>query len=165
MKSYATVVIASMTFVLAANSELAADDQTRLAELDAFWDEISRTVREGDFEGYSATCHEEGVLVSGSKKYSQPLSEALARWKKEFVATKAGTIRANVEFRFSGRFGDSTTAHESGIFRYSTIDAEGTSKDEYIHFECSLVKKSGKWKTLMEYQKSIATLDEWKALK
>jgi hypothetical protein len=56
-------------------------------------------------------------------------------------------------------------SHETGIFRYSTVDSEGRSKDEYIHFEGLLVKKNGKWKTLMEYQKSKTTLQEWNALK
>ena len=68
-------------------------------------------------------------------------------------------------FRFSQRLGDATTAHETGIFRYSMIDSKGKGKDEYIHFECLLVKKNGKWKTLMEYQKAEATLKEWEALK
>ncbi len=165
MTSFKSGLIASTVLVVVFVPVLAADDEGRLAELDAFWAEVSRTVREGDFEGYKATCHNEGVLVSGSKKISQPLSEALARWKKEFVATKTGKVKANVEFKFSQRFGDSATAHETGIFRYSIIDSLGKSKDEYIHFEALLVKKNGRWKTLMEYQKSKATLDEWNTLK
>ncbi|MDH3583932.1 MAG: hypothetical protein OER86_06935 [Phycisphaerae bacterium] len=147
-----------------AESERAIDDTGRLKALDAYWAEVSRAVREGDFEGYSATCHAEGVLVSGLSRKSQPLSEALARWKKEFDSTKAGKIEANVEFRFSQRLGDRSTAHETGIFRYSTVDAQGTRKDEFIHFEGLLVKKSGRWKILMEYQKSRAALKDWKAL-
>jgi len=165
MKLFATIVITLMAFVFGAESELAADDKVRLGELDAYWAEVSRAVREGDFEGYKATCHEEGVLVSGSRRNSQPLSEALARWKQEFAATKSGRIKANVKFKFSQRFGDSTTAHETGIFRYSTVDSEGEGQDEYIHFEGLLVKKNGKWTILMEYQKSKATLQEWKALR
>ncbi len=150
--------------VTEAKSILAANEAERLAELDAFWAEVSRAVRTGDFEAYKATCHSEGVLVSGTKNMSQPLSDALARWKKEFVATKTGEMKASVEFKFSARLGDSTTAHETGIFCYSTVDSEGNSKDEYVHLEGLLVKQDGKWKTLMEYQKSKATLDEWKAL-
>jgi len=165
MKLFVTIVIVVVAFVLCAESELAADDRVRLSELDAYWAEVSRAVGEGDFEGYKATCHEDGVLVSGSRKNSQPLSEALARWNKDFVATKAGKVKANVEFRFSQRFGDGTTAHETGIFHYRAVDSEGKSKDRYIHFEGLLVKKNGKWKILMEYQKSKATLEEWKALK
>ncbi|MGD2123925.1 MAG: hypothetical protein PVJ76_19395, partial [Gemmatimonadota bacterium] len=38
--------------------------QDRTGELDAFWAEVSRTVAEGDFEGYAATYHEDAVLVS-----------------------------------------------------------------------------------------------------
>ena len=114
----ADFVTALMALALAAESGLAADDKARLAELDAYWAQVSRAVREGDFEGYKATCHEEGVLVSGSSQTSYPLSKALARWKQDFVDTKAGKIKANVEFRFSQRIGDETTAHETGIFRY-----------------------------------------------
>lgn len=165
MRLPATILIAMAASAVGSASGFAADDQARLAELDAFWAEVSRSVREGDFDAYKATCHKEGVLVSGTRKYSQPLAEALARWKKEFVATKSGSVQANVEFRFSQRLGDSTSAHETGIFRYSTVDAEGKSTEEYIHFECLLVKKDGKWKTLMEFQKSKATPKEWDALK
>ena len=140
-----------------------AEERARLAGLDAFWSEVSRTVREGDFEGYKATCHGEGVLVTGIKKTSQPLSQALERWSQDFVDTKAGKIKANVEFRFSQRLGDETTAHETGIFLYSSFGAEGQIRKDYIHFEALLVKRGG-WKTLMEYQKSKATREEWEAL-
>ena len=141
-----------------------ADDKARLAELDAFWAEVSRSVREGDFEGYKATCHDEGVLVSGSSKSCYPLSKALARWKPEFTDTKSGKMKASVEFRFSQRYGDETTAHETGIFLYSSTGSDGVPKQEYIHFECLLVKR-GDWKTIMEYQRSKATREEWDALK
>jgi len=135
-----------------------------VAELEAFWKEVSRSVHEGDFEAYVATCHPEGVLVSGSKKTSSPLSVALARWKKEFTATKSGEMKARVEFRFSQRLGDETTAHETGIFLYSSTGPDGKPKQEYIHFEVLLVKKDGHWKTLMEYQKSQASEKEWESL-
>ncbi len=141
-----------------------ADDAARLKELDAYWAEVSRTVREGDFDGYVATCHAEGVLVSGVKKLSQPLTQALARWKHEFADTRTGKIKANVEFRFSQRIGDDSTALETGIFLYSTVAPDGKEVKEYIHFEELLVKREG-WKVLMEYQKSKATPEEWNSLK
>ncbi|MEI6537184.1 MAG: hypothetical protein WCN98_17715 [Verrucomicrobiaceae bacterium] len=141
-----------------------ADEATRLKSLDAFWAEVSRTVREGDFDGYKATCHGEGVLVSGVKKMSQPLARALERWKQEFADTKAGKMKASVDFRFSQRLGDDTTALETGIFLYSSVSADGQVRNEYIHFEELLVKRDG-WKGLMEYQKSKATVEEWDALK
>ena len=142
----------------------AQKEEARLAELDAYWTEVSRAVREGDFEGYKATCHEQGVLVTGSKMTSYPLAKALARWKKDFTATKAGKIKAKVEFRFSQRFGDETTAHETGIFLYSFTDPEGLWKQEYVHFQALLLKGKDGWKIMMEYQKSKATKVEWNAL-
>ena len=153
----------------AAAERLAAKDTTegdasRLAELDTYWAEVSRSVREGDFEGYQATCHPEGVLVSGFSKTSYPLTEALARWKQGFADTQAGKMKASVEFRFSQRLGDATTAHETGIFLYSSADSDGDSAASYVHFEALLVKDMGAWKILMEYQKSKGSRDEWDAL-
>jgi len=141
-----------------------ASNAARLSQLDAYWAEVSRTVREGDFEGYKATCHESGVLVSGGSKTSVPLSKALARWKQDFLDTQSGKVKADVKFRFSQRFGDDTTAHETGIFLYSTLNDEGKSSQEYVHFQALLVKDNGKWKILMEYQKSKGSLAEWDAL-
>lgn len=136
----------------------------RLAELDAYWKEVSRSVNEGDFKAYAGGCHPEGILVTGTKKTSYPLSQALARWKHEFDATKAGTMKASVDFRFSHRYGDATTAHEAGVFLYRQ-EVEG--KDpiaEYIEFEMLLSKKEDGWKALMEYQKKAVTVAEWDAL-
>ena len=142
----------------------AQEEKVRLAELDAYWAEVSKTVREGDFEGYKATCHEKGVLVSGNKKTSYPLSQALARWKKDFTATKTGKTKAKVEFRFSQRFSDETTAHETGIFLYSFTDLEGNWKREYVNFQALLLKGKDGWKIMMEYQQSRSTKDEWDTL-
>ena len=138
--------------------------EKRTKELDDYWAEVSRSVREGDFQSYEATCHKEGVLVSGTNNSSYPLSDALARWKKDFTATKEGKIKANVEFRFSQRISDSTTAHETGIFLYSSGDPGANPKKEYIHFEALLVKRKGSWKIIMEYQKSKASQAEWNKL-
>lgn len=164
MKTSLFNLVILFAILLVAPLAAVAEEMARLAELDAFWREVSRTVREGDFEGYKATCHGEGVLVTGIKKTSQPLSKALERWNQDFVDTKTGKIKANVEFRFSQRLGDETTAHETGIFLYSSFGAEGQIRKDYIHFEALLVKRGG-WKTLMEYQKSKATREEWEALK
>jgi hypothetical protein len=167
MKLFCTIFITLLVSFGGNPSGMAADNEARLAELDRYWVEVARAVSTGDFEGYKATCHKEGVLVSGVKKHSEPLSDALKRWEKEFASTKSGKLMATVEFRFSQRIGGNTTAHETGIFQYSTVNSEGKRQDEYIHFEGLLVKDKddGKWKILMEYQKSKASMDEWKALK
>jgi ketosteroid isomerase-like protein len=149
---------------LACVSAEEAESSTRLAELDAYWQEVSRAVREGDFAAYRATCHPEAVLVSGKSEKSYPLSQALARWQKEFDATRDGTMQADVEFRFSQRFGDPATAHETGIFRYSATTEAKETTVEYIHFVALLIKKADGWKILMEHQARPATQEEWEAL-
>ena len=134
------------------------------SDLNAYWTEVSRSVREGDFAGYSATCDPKGILVSGAKKQSYPLAEALAKWKQGFEDTKAKRIQASVEFRFSQRIHGKKTAHETGIFRYATV-TDGKETVAYINFEGLLRKSDDGWKIVMEYQKSMATEAEFNKLK
>ncbi|MEM7383634.1 MAG: hypothetical protein AAF514_01705 [Verrucomicrobiota bacterium] len=140
-------------------------DQQRLKELDAYWAEVSRCVASGDFEGYANTCHPEGVLVSGKKKTSYLLTEALKGWKEGIEKTRTGEIKAGVVFRFSQRWGNETTAHETGIFHYHSIDEEGKRTDAYVHLVALLLKTDKGWKVLMENQQSPATKAEWDSLK
>lgn len=146
-----------------------ATDAQRITEIDkSYWSEISRTVKEGDFEGYKATCHENAVLVStsGKSKNSVPMTTALARWKQGFLDTKQGKQLDNVQFRFSQRIGDETTAHETGIFYFTSHDSSGKLiSKSFTHLEALLVKRGEKWLCLMEYQKTKATREEWDALK
>ena len=78
--------------------------------------------------------------------------------------TQAGKIRANVTFRFGQRLGDETTAHETGMFHYTSTNSEGTVTDAYIHFEALLIKEDA-WRIMMEYQKTAATVEDWDRLK
>ena len=142
----------------------AAFADERIKELNSYWAEVSRAVKVGDFEGYKATCHPDGVLISGKKKTSYLLAKALEIWKPGINATKAGKVKAAVEFRFSKRWGDARTAHEIGMFRYQHVDEKGVAKTEYIHLEALLVKKD-RWLILMENQKSSGTKEEWESLK
>lgn len=141
------------------------DEQSRLKELDAYWAEVSRAVNTGDFEAYKATCHGDAVFISEVKHMSQPLAVALARWSNDFANTRDGKISSKVEFRFSKRFGDATTAHETGIFRFTAQKPGADPTIEYIHLEALLVKRGGAWKILMENQTGPATAAEWDALK
>lgn len=136
----------------------------RLAELDEYWAKVSKAVGEGDFELYKSTCHPGAVLVSGHKQISYPLSQALKRWKKEFDDTKAGDRVSSVEFRFSHRYGDATTAHEAGVFCYSFKQGDDEMQSEYIDFEALLVKENDDWLILMEYQKAGVDMADWDAL-
>jgi hypothetical protein len=143
-------------------------ESIRIAELDRYYNEVSRTVREGDFEGYKAAYHKDAVCVFTTKenKYTKSIGEQLALWKPGIEDTKAGKVKSNVEFRFSQRVGDPTTAHDIGIFFFKSIDKDGkVLASGGVHFEMLLVKQNGVWLSLMEYQKSKATQEEWDALK
>ncbi|MFN0129019.1 MAG: YybH family protein [Verrucomicrobiales bacterium] len=161
MKTILALALLIPFFLLA---EDAAPERARLKQLDAYWTEVSRAVAAGDFAAYEATCHPDGVLVSGAKKTSSPLADALKRWEKDFDATKSGEMRASVKFKFSQRLGDATTAHETGIFLYSATGADGKETRDYINFEALLLKRDGRWRIVMEYQKSEATRAEFEAL-
>lgn len=131
------------------------------AELDAFWAEVSRTVESGDFEGYSATYHPDAVVIFGET--TQPISVALEGWEAGFEDTRTGLMEAYVQFRFSERRNDDTTAHETGIFRYEAVSPADDGSVQYVHFEALLVKRDG-WKMMMEFQRGAATEAEWAAL-
>lgn len=133
-------------------------------EVDAYWAEVSRTVAEGDFDGYAALYHPDAVLVNGISGESYPISDALDGWKQGFLDTQDGKMSASVEFRFSKRIHGETTAHDTGIFCY-TSQMEGEDPQPiYIHFQGLLVKKDGQCLMTMEYQMASATEEEWKAL-
>jgi hypothetical protein len=131
-------------------------------DLDAFWDELARTVAEGDFEGYAAMYHEDAILVSGLSETSYPISQALEEWKQGFVDTREGKMQASVEFRFTQRLSDETTAHLTGMFHYAVVDGAGARTEQAVHFEALLINTNG-WKMMMEYQKSLASQEEWEA--
>lgn len=130
-------------------------------ELDAFWADVSRTVAEGDFDGYSATYHPDAVVIFGMA--TQSIAAALTGWEPGFTDTRAGRTTASVDFRFSVRRNDDTTAHETGIFCYEARPVSGEASAQCVHFEALLVKRDG-WKMLMEFQKGPATAAEWDAL-
>ncbi|MEQ1588383.1 MAG: hypothetical protein ABL895_21035 [Cyclobacteriaceae bacterium] len=165
----ALVLVACMITTLAtAQTNKPAADSIRLAELNRYWTEVSRTVREGDFEGYTATYHKDAVCVftTGKNKRTAPIETQLTQWKKDFVDTKAGKTRNKVEFRFTQRVGDPTRAHEIGIFYFTSLDNDGkVLASGAVHFESLLVKRNGVWLAMMEYQKATATLQEWDALR
>jgi hypothetical protein len=135
------------------------------AELDAYWAEVSRTVAEGDFEGYSRLYHPDAVLVSTGSSTTLPISSQLVAWESDFITTREGKAEAGVAFRFTKRLHDDTTAHETGIFRYTLKVGDGMETVGIVHFEGLLVKKDGMWLMMMEYQKPAATQEEWESLR
>ena len=137
--------------------------QDLAVELDEYWARVSKAVKTGDLEAYRATCHPDGVLVSGKSAKSELLSQALVRWGKEFADTKAGKMKARVEFRFSKRIRGKDTATKREFF---SIQAKGRRRMEtgLCSFRSPFDQEEGKWKILMEFQKSLATEAEWSAL-
>ncbi len=143
---------------------LPSPDTSAREELDAYWAKVSRTVSEGDFAAYQETCHEQGVIISGTKQSCYPLRQALARWQTDFDRTRAGEVKSSVDFRFAHRYRDATTAHESGVFRYTATEAGAEPVTTYTAFEALLTRQDGNWKILMEHQKGTATESDWNAL-
>jgi len=159
MKISARAFVALMLFALITpNTVVGSQDDT--AELDAYWDDVRRTVITGDLAGMTALYHSDAVLVSESSNSSVPIQQALANWAPGLARTRDGETEANVEFRFTQRLHDETTAHETGIFRHSAEEGSEEAVVVYIHFEALMVKTDG-WLMLMEYQKSPATVAEW----
>jgi hypothetical protein len=133
-------------------------------EIVAFWVEAERQVSEGDFVAYAASFHKEAILVNGINSSSIPIQTALNGWKQGFEDTKNGHMSASVHFTFSEWALGETTAHLTGIFLYTWGMLNEPSQEAYIHFEALLTRSNEKWQILMEYQKALATKEEWEKL-
>jgi hypothetical protein len=139
-------------------------EETRIKELNGYWGEVSRSVNTGDHAAYVATCHKDAVIIAGNRETSYPLKDALSRWKKDFDDTREGSRKSAVEFRFSKRYGDATTAYEEGIFKYTWSMGDDQPQSDYVELEALLTKQNNRWVILMEYQKSATTKEKWDKL-
>ena len=126
------------------------------------WSVIAATVVADDIVGMGRLYVTDAVLVS--PKNTTPIKQALERWGRDMVAAKARGDRATVEFRFSLRQDDSTTAFEAGIFKYTVITKAGVSTPQYVPFEALLVKTGGQWRLVMERQFNPVNEATWDKL-
>ena len=156
------MVLSSMLVLSAAASQ--APSAAQSLEIDQqVWSPIAATVAADDIVGMGRLYFPEAVVVT--PKGTTPIKGMLEKWGKDMVAAKARGDRATVEFRFSLRQDDSTTAFEAGMFKYTVITKAGTSTPQYIPFEALLGKSSGSWRVLMERQFPAVTQAEWDKLK
>ena len=126
------------------------------------WSVFVATVAADDIVGMGRAYFPDAVLVS--PKGTRPIKATLEGWGRDMVAAKSRGDRATVEFRFSRRQDDSTTAFEAGIFKYTVIARSGASTPKFYPFEELLVKTDGKWRVLMERQFDPVTEDAWNKL-
>lgn len=152
------VVLWSILVISAGASQTAVS-----SEIDrAIWSVFTATVASEDIVGMGRAYFPEAVLVT--PKGTTPIKQTLERWGRDMVAAKARGDKATVEFRFSLRQDDSTTAFEAGIFKYTVITKAGVSKPQFVPFEALLVKTNGTWRVLMERQLAAVTQAEWDRL-
>ena len=126
------------------------------------WAVIAQTVVADDIVGMGRLYAADAVLVT--PKQTTPIKETLERWGKDMLAAKARGDRATVEFRFSQRQDNATTAFEAGLFKYTVISKAGVSTPQYVPFEALLVKTGGQWRLLMERQFAPVSQAEWDKL-
>lgn len=134
------------------------------AELNTMWQEMSKTIAAGDFVGYRATFHQDATLVLGEKETSYHIDKAFKRWKSGFDKVKSGQHKVKVEFRFSKRIYDHSTAHETGMYYHELVDEHGDKTVHYVNLEALSMKVNGKWRVVMEYQKSTGNYEQWASL-
>ena len=153
------VVLWSILVVSAGASQTA----TVSSEIDrAIWSVFTATVASEDIVGMGRVYFPEAVLVT--PKGTTPIKATLERWGRDMLAAKPRGDKATVEFRFSVRQDDSTTAFEAGLFKYTVITKAGESKPQFVPFEALLVKTNGTWRVLMERQFAAVTQAEWDKL-
>ena len=133
------------------------------SEIDrGIWSVFTATVANEDIVGMGRVYFPEAVLVT--PKGTTPIKQTLERWGRDMAAAKARGDKATVEFRFSLRQDDSTTAFEAGLFKYTVITKAGVSTPQFVPFEVLLVKSNGAWRVLMERQFAAVAQADWDKL-
>ena len=133
------------------------------AELDALWARVAESVAVGDPELYLSTYHPDAIFVSARRGITRTVAEDVEANRAAWEDTREGRARRSVEFRFTERIHGENSAHEVGIFRYASTEADGATRVVLIHFEAALVRKDGVWLQLLELQTADATEAEWEA--
>jgi ketosteroid isomerase-like protein len=151
----------SVVTVSSAASQTATASSAHEIDRDV-WSVFVATVAADDIAGMGRAYFPDAVLVSPNG--TRPIKEALERWGRDMVAAKAKGSTATVEFRFSRRQDDTTTAFETGIFKYTVIEKSGARNPKFYPFEQLLAKTNGKWRVLMERQFAEVTQDAWEKL-
>ena len=160
-KHIAAIAIAFLAVVTTAASQTPATSSGREIDRDV-WSAFVATVAADDIVGMGRVYVPDAVLVTPTK--TQAIKDTLEGWGRDMVAAKARGDKATVEFRFSRRQDDATTAFEAGIFKYTVIAKSGASTPKFYPFEELLVKTNGKWRVLMERQFAEVTQDAWDKL-
>ena len=164
-KRIVTIVVSAIVLWCGVVSDSASQTATVSAaqEIDReIWSVFVATVSEDDIVGMGRAYLPDAVLVSPKGTY--PIKETLERWGRDMVAARARGDKATVEFRFSRRQDDSTTAFEAGIFKYTVIAKSGATTPKFSPFEELLVKTNGRWRVLMERQFDLVTEEAWNKL-
>ncbi len=152
------VLVASLTTSAQVQAQIQAQVES---ELDAYWAGVIQAVRAGDANAYRAGYHPDAVLVYATRGLTRSIADDIAANIEAFADTREGRSMADLAFRFTRRMHNEDTAHEMGMFQFTSGPTGGEERIAYIHFEALLVKKDGKWLMTMEYQKSRGTEEEW----
>lgn len=131
------------------------------------WSVVRAAVARNDATLLATTYHADAVLVA--QQATTPVALQMHAWSDHMDKLKAERRSASVAFRFRSRWADATTAFECGLFRYTEATAEGGDEvrvvpPKIVGFEALLVKKSNRWKMVMERQLEAAdelAWDEW----
>ena len=152
-----------ITFMLITICNVAYSEQTISQEIDQHtWSVISQAVANADIEAMASTYHPDAVVVSAEK--TSPIKSTLVNWGEGMKkAAKDGT-KASVSFRFASRIDNDSSAFETGIFKYTSIDASGKETRMFMNFETLLVKKDNRWLYLMEHQLDESDETSWNNL-
>jgi hypothetical protein len=134
-----------------------------VAELDEFWAGVVKSVTQWSLAAQKATYHPDAVGVYGTvASYTTELIWAgYADLEADSTTTEDPQPRRILEFRFSSRVHDASTAHEVGLYHYWDEGRE----HYYGTLDSYLVKKDGRWVILVEIQfEPGVTKAEWDAM-
>jgi hypothetical protein len=163
LKRFTPVAVAFCLLAAAGAGASQAPATSSTQELDReLYAVLVATVTTDDIGGMGALYFANAVLVSPTG--TTPIKATLERWGSDMTAAKAKGNRATVEFRFTQRLDNATTAFDAGLFKYTVIEKSGATSSKYYPFEMLLAKINGKWLILMERQFAEVSREAWDKL-
>ena len=124
---------------------------------------LIKSVEINDFDLMAAQYHRDAVLVS--KKKTELISDAIKRWRVDGAKLYQDGGKAKLRMRFKDRKVNDSTAYETGVYHYRTVDKDNKVLFEYyMNFADLNVKVNGKWQMIMERNVKRSTPEEFNAL-
>jgi ketosteroid isomerase-like protein len=146
----AFVVLSTAALPSEPASDTSTGDSVALEIESQVWIPLLTASNRFDAEGFLAVQSRDLVRIAPDAKLVYGLERYAAEIRAGFQRARQRGLQRTSELRFLARAHSDTLAHESGIFRSTSIVPGGGQRVRYSQFEMVLRKENGRWKLLVD---------------